>query len=101
MPYETSNRRQFLTVATAAAASGILSSSQASAAPHSQSTGGNAMPDGAQQIFKSEFRFALGGVPIGSEFEVVTDEDAIKTLEASWKAGVRFFDVSPWYGLGV
>jgi D-threo-aldose 1-dehydrogenase len=54
----------------------------------------------AQQIFKPEFRFGLGGVPIGSEFEVVTDENAHKTLEASWEAGVRYFDVSPWYGLG-
>jgi aryl-alcohol dehydrogenase-like predicted oxidoreductase len=44
---------------------------------------------------------ALGGVPIGNEFEVVTDEDAMKTLEASWTAGIRYFDVSPWYGLGL
>jgi D-threo-aldose 1-dehydrogenase len=25
----------------------------------------------------------------------------MKTLEASWNAGVRYFDVSPWYGLGL
>ena len=55
----------------------------------------------ANQIFKPEFQFGLGGVPLGNEFEVVTDEDAMKTLEASWTAGVRYFDVSPWYGLGL
>ena len=50
----------------------------------------------ANQIFKPEFQFGLGGVPLGNEFEVVTDDDAMKTMEASWNAGVRYFDVSPW-----
>ena len=60
-----------------------------------------AQPIHAQQIFTPEYRFGLGGVPLGNEFEVVTDEDADATLQASWEAGVRYFDVSPWYGLGV
>ena len=55
----------------------------------------------AIQIFKPEFQFGLGGVPLGNEFEVVTDEDAMKTMAASWDAEVRYFDVSPWYGLGL
>ena len=55
----------------------------------------------ANQIFKPEFHLGLGGVPLGNEFEVVTDEGAMKTMEASWSAGVRYFDVSPWYGLGL
>ncbi|MGO9992759.1 MAG: aldo/keto reductase [Steroidobacteraceae bacterium] len=46
-------------------------------------------------------RFGLGGVPLGNEFEVITDEDAYKTLDAAWSAGVRYYDVSPWYGLGL
>ncbi len=58
------------------------------------------MTNRAKQIFTSGHRLGLGGVPLGNEFEVVTDEDAMKTLEASWKAGIRYFDVSPWYGLG-
>jgi D-threo-aldose 1-dehydrogenase len=58
-------------------------------------------PNRAQQLFTPEFRFGLGGVPLGNEFEVVTDEDADATLRASWEAGVRYFDVSPWYGLGL
>ena len=40
-------------------------------------------------------KFGLGGVPLGNEFEVVSDEDAYKTLEAAWNAGVRYYDVSP------
>jgi D-threo-aldose 1-dehydrogenase len=58
-------------------------------------------PTRAEQIFSEQFRFGLGGVPLGNEFEVVTDEDADATLKASWEAGVRYFDVSPWYGLGL
>jgi D-threo-aldose 1-dehydrogenase len=73
----------------------------AKAAP--QTTGENNMTNAgrAEQIFRPEFQFGLGGVPIGNEFEVVTDEDSMMTLEASWKAGIRYFDVSPWYGLGL
>jgi D-threo-aldose 1-dehydrogenase len=60
-----------------------------------------AQPIHAQKIFTPEFRFGLGGVPLGNEFEVVTDAAADATLEACWDAGVRYFDVSPWYGLGL
>jgi D-threo-aldose 1-dehydrogenase len=43
----------------------------------------------------------MGGVPLGNEFEVVTDEDAYATIEAAWNAGVRYYDMAPWYGLGL
>jgi len=43
----------------------------------------------------------MGGVPLGNEFSVVTDEDANAILEAAWSAGVRYYDVAPWYGLGL
>src|SRR3954471_21382921 len=46
-------------------------------------------------------KFGLGGVSLGNEFEVVTDEAAYRTLDAAWTAGVRYYDVSPWYGLGL
>lgn len=61
----------------------------------------NAINSRAQHIFKPEFSFGLGGVSIGNEFEVVTDEAAHRTLAGAWAAGVRYFDVSPWYGLGL
>ena len=51
--------------------------------------------------YKPPFKFGLGGVPLGNEFEVVTDNDAYATLEAAWNAGVRYYDVAPWYGLGL
>jgi D-threo-aldose 1-dehydrogenase len=54
----------------------------------------------AFEIFKDK-RFGLGGVPFGNEFAYVTDEDAYATIEAAWEAGVRYYDSSPWYGLGL
>jgi D-threo-aldose 1-dehydrogenase len=47
------------------------------------------------------FKFGFGGVTLGNEFEVITDEGADETLDAAWSAGVRYYDVSPWYGLGL
>jgi D-threo-aldose 1-dehydrogenase len=51
--------------------------------------------------YKLPFKFGLGGVPLGNEFAVVTDKDAYAILEAAWTAGIRYYDVSPWYGLGL
>jgi D-threo-aldose 1-dehydrogenase len=54
-----------------------------------------------QEIFKPEFRFGLGGVPLGNEFNKITDKEADATLEAAWSVGIRYFDVAPWYGFGL
>jgi D-threo-aldose 1-dehydrogenase len=51
--------------------------------------------------YKLPFKFGLGGVPLGNEFAVVTDKDGYAILEAAWSAGIRYYDVSPWYGLGL
>ncbi len=54
----------------------------------------------AFEIFQGK-PFGLGGVPFGNEFGYVTDEIAYATIEAAWNAGVRYYDTSPWYGLGL
>jgi len=54
----------------------------------------------AFEIFRGK-RFGLGSVPFGNEFAYVTDEVAHATIEAAWNAGVRYYDTSPWYGLGL
>lgn len=51
--------------------------------------------------YRPPYDFGLGGVAIGNEFQFATDEQAEATLAAAWDAGVRYFDVSPWYGLGL
>ncbi|MGA8476186.1 MAG: aldo/keto reductase [Candidatus Cybelea sp.] len=53
-----------------------------------------------QEIFPGK-PFGLGGVPFGNEFAYVTDEVAYATIEAAWNAGIRYYDTSPWYGLGL
>lgn len=55
----------------------------------------------ASAIFKPEHRLGLGGIPLGNEFGKVVTRDADATLEAAWTAGVRYFDVAPWYGFGL
>ena len=54
-----------------------------------------------QGHYRPPFKFGMGGVPLGNEFSVVTDQDANTILEAAWTAGVRYYDVAPWYGLGL
>jgi D-threo-aldose 1-dehydrogenase len=60
------------------------------------------MSNRAQNIFeKPQFRFGLGGVSLGNEFNKHTDKDAEATLEAAWAVGIRYYDVAPWYGFGL
>ena len=100
MTPQSKSRREFLTIATAAAGTFAMPL-LADAAPNVTGQANMTKTGRANHIFKPEFQFGLGGVPLGNEFEVVTDDDAMKTMEASWNAGVRYFDVSPWYGLGL
>ena len=43
----------------------------------------------------------FGTAPLGNLYRAVTDEDANATLDAAWKAGCRYFDTAPLYGLGL
>jgi D-threo-aldose 1-dehydrogenase len=45
-------------------------------------------------------RLGIGGGPLGGLFRHVPEEDAIATVERAWEAGVRLFDVAPFYGHG-
>src|ERR1700751_3220348 len=94
----TTSRRDFLGIAAAgpavAARGGFSGGPSAGLADMSQA-GGRA------DRYVPPVKFGLGGVPLGNEFEVVSDEDAYHTLEAAWNAGVRYYDVAPWYGLGL
>jgi D-threo-aldose 1-dehydrogenase len=43
----------------------------------------------------------FGGAPIGNLFQAVEDGTAAGAVDAAWRAGVRFFDTAPHYGLGL
>jgi D-threo-aldose 1-dehydrogenase len=104
-----STRRDFLNLAvkgsamTAAAAllPGSASAQGNTGDSRSMNNMKNDTNSGSSVHYKPPIKFGLGGVPLGNEFAVVTDKDAYAILEAAWSAGVRYYDVSPWYGLGL
>jgi D-threo-aldose 1-dehydrogenase len=51
--------------------------------------------------YQPPVKFGMGGVPLGNEFAVVTDKEAEAAIDAAWSAGVRYYDMAPWYGLGL
>ncbi|HEY0438666.1 MAG TPA: aldo/keto reductase, partial [Xanthobacteraceae bacterium] len=94
------NRRDILGLAiqgSAIAAAATLPGISAAA----QTQGQNSMPTTAAKHYRPPVRFGLGGVPLGNEFAIITEKDGYATLEAAWSAGVRYYDTSPWYGLGL
>jgi len=46
-------------------------------------------------------KMGLGGVAMGNGFHENTNEQITDALTAAWNNGVRYFDTSPWYGLGL
>ncbi|MCQ4079847.1 aldo/keto reductase [Streptomyces sp. RB6PN25] len=44
---------------------------------------------------------SFGGAAIGNLFTPVGDEEAAGAVDAAWRAGVRYFDTAPHYGLGL
>lgn len=46
-------------------------------------------------------RLGLGTAPIGGMYTSVAEEDATRLVRAACDAGIRFFDVAPFYGHGV
>jgi D-threo-aldose 1-dehydrogenase len=43
----------------------------------------------------------IGGAPLGDFYEQIPEARAEATLTAAWQAGLRYFDTSPAYGLGL
>jgi len=46
-------------------------------------------------------RLGLGTAPLGGLYASVAHDDALRTIEAAWQAGIRFFDTAPLYGHGL
>ncbi|MEO6826539.1 MAG: aldo/keto reductase [Microbacteriaceae bacterium] len=44
---------------------------------------------------------AYGAANIGNLYRELTDDQAQRTLQAAWDAGIRYFDTAPHYGLGL
>ena len=55
-------------------------------------------PSGASISFTE---LGFGAAPLGNLYKATSEKDAQATLEAAWRQGVRYFDTSPLYGLGL
>ena len=53
---------------------------------------------GTTDAYVTELGF--GSAPLGDLFQPVTDAKSRATLRAAWRAGIRYYDTSPWYGYG-
>src|ERR1700761_322292 len=98
------SRRDFLSLTAKGSAMTAIGAFLPGTASAQNSTGGSPMENtanGSNAHYKPPFKFGMGGVPLGNEFAVVTDKDAYAILDAAWTAGIRYYDVSPWYGLGL
>lgn len=56
---------------------------------------------GKKGKYRVPFNIGLGGVALGNAFFETDEEQAYNTMKAAWKAGMRHYDTSPWYGLGI
>ncbi|MFG2062228.1 aldo/keto reductase [Micromonospora sp. NPDC048871] len=54
---------------------------------------------GSTQVTVSQLGFGSSG--IGNLYRAVDEETALRTVEAAWQVGVRYFDTAPHYGLGL
>jgi len=43
----------------------------------------------------------FGAAPVGNLYRAISDEEAHSVLTQAWDSGVRYFDTSPQYGLGL
>ncbi len=55
-------------------------------------------PSGADLKFTE---LGFGSAPLGNLYRAYSDKDATATFEAAWKAGIRYYDTAPLYGLGL
>ncbi|MNG70554.1 D-threo-aldose 1-dehydrogenase [compost metagenome] len=51
--------------------------------------------------FRPVDKAGFGGVALGNGFQQNSDLECLQAVEAAWNAGIRLFDTSPWYGLGI
>lgn len=62
---------------------------------------GKYMEKNIQKRFRPKSMSGFGGVALGNGFNHNSDLACHEAMEAAWDAGVRYYDTSPWYGLGI
>lgn len=103
-------RRHFIAASTVGAA-GIMAGpllAQAAAGnaggPAGNGIAGSALPmnDGQHKRYRPKHRYGYGcAVALGDMRRKMTNQQALELMQAAWDAGIRYYDTSPWYGLGL
>lgn len=98
-------RRKFITRAGMAAAGAVVSSSFDFSPEVNVNLTQVSLDAFKNQEMHTRFRpknkAGFGGVAIGNGFQHNPDIECLQAVEAAWNAGVRYYDTSPWYGLGI
>jgi D-threo-aldose 1-dehydrogenase len=58
-----------------------------------------ANPEGGR--YRPPWKIGMGGGPMANGRQVKPEREILEAVEAAWDAGMRYFDTSPWYGLGL
>lgn len=104
-------RREFVFATTAIGAAGLALGSLAQAQGNTGSdAAGSAsgtpgtlpMNHGKHPRYRPPYRFGYGtAIALGNMRRPISNVQAQALLQAAWEAGIRYYDTSPWYGLGV
>lgn len=103
-------RRSFLSTVTAAgvglALVPMLARANTPAAKGGSTAPGSAdqlpMNEGQYQRYRPQYRFGLGGaIGLGDMRREMQEAEALALLQQAWDLGIRYYDTSPWYGLGL
>lgn len=46
-------------------------------------------------------KLGFGAAPLGNMFRNIPEEEALATVEAAWRDGIRYYDNAPFYGAGL
>ncbi|WP_299257310.1 aldo/keto reductase [uncultured Kushneria sp.] len=101
------SRREFLALSAVAAAAGVAAPRLMAAQKDGDNDQGRRdealpkQPPLAMDLFPPELHYGAGGTQMGNMYRVTSDEEARAMLTAAWESGTRYFDTSPWYGLGL
>jgi D-threo-aldose 1-dehydrogenase len=98
------HRRNFIqnsSLAAVALATGISASEALAATKAAVENQPITTPGSTAKKYRPLTKSGFGGVALGNGFQVNPDIECWQSMEAAWNAGVRYFDTSPWYGLGI
>lgn len=104
-----SSRRDFLAGSAALLAAGAAGFAQSAAADAEGKTkflqgyAPDSLPknSGSSRKYRPPYRLGMGGAPMAHADAGRTYEPVLEAVEAAWNSGVRYFDTSPWYNLGL